>query len=257
MAVNLSRGSYKDLAMTLQMVDPAGKAVHTDTIRIDELSPGREQVINRSFRPTALPFGAYKLAIQLSRETVLASRTADISILPTLAVSGTLDNTPEAAALCRPFTLQYKAASTGNIPVSTGTLRIEIRGPNTALPLISRQLPFTEKNASLTIDSLEFPQGSYTVQLKAAVANQTHKISRDLLLAERPLIVKGPLTVLRSGSPFPRVLVWQGTAGSTLERCRGLKQAWDDGYYTKIVGMQTSPFRPKQPVQHLCPVRDE
>ncbi len=239
-AVNLTRASYKDLAMTLQMVNPAGKAVHTDTIRIDELSPDKEQRIDRSFRPTALPIGIYKLAIQLSRETLLASRTVDINILPTLVVSGTLDNTPEAAALCRPFTLQYKAASTGNIPVSTGTLRIEIRGPNNAQPLFTRQLPFTEKSSTLTIENVEFPQGAYTIQLRAAVANQDHKISRDLLLAERPLIVKGPLAVLRSDTPFPRVLVWQGTAGSTLERALSeevLKQALgQNGYYAKVVG---------------------
>ncbi len=239
-AVNLTGASYKDLAMTLQLLDPAGKAVHTDTIKIDELSPGKEQRIDRSFRQTALPIGTYRIAVQLSRETPLASGTADIKILPTLAVSGTLDNTPEAAALCRPFTLQYKAASTGNVPVSTGSLRIEINGPNAARPLFSRQLPFTEKTSTLTIDSVEFPQGAYTIQLKAAVTNQTHNMARDLLLAERPLNVSGPLAALRSSSPFPRVLVWQGTAGSTLERALSeevLKQALgQDGYYTKIVG---------------------
>ena len=238
-AVNLTKASYKDLAMTLQLMSPAGKAVHTDAIRIDELSPGKEQRIDRSFRPETLPIGNYKLAVQLSRETPLASKTVDISILPTLAVSGTLENTPETAARCRPFTLQYKAASTGNLPVSTGTLRIEIRGANAAQPLFSRQLPFTEKTSTLTIDSVELSQGTYTIQLKAAVTNQTQKISRDLLLAERPLIVKGPLTVLRSGSPFPRVLIWQGTAGSTLERALSeaiMKQAFEqEGYYTKIV----------------------
>jgi len=239
MAVNLTNASYKNLAMTLQLINPDDKAVHTDTIKIDELSPGKEQRIDRSFRPATLPMGAYKLAVQLSREAPLASKTIDISILPTLAVSGTLDNTPETAAICRPFTLQYKAASIGNIPVSTGTLRIELRGPNAAQPLFSRQLPFTEKAATLTMDSMEFSQGTYTIQLKAAVTNQPQKISRDLLLAERPLIVKGPLTVLRSSAPIPRVLVWLGTAGSTLERALSeavMKQAFEqEGYYAKIV----------------------
>ena len=238
-AVNLTKASYKNLALTLHLMNPSGKSVHTDTIRIDELSPGKEQRSDRSFRPEALPIGTYQLSAQLFRETPLASKTVDISILPTLAMSGTLDNTPETAAPCRPFTLQYKAASTGNIPVSTGTLSIEIRGTNAAQPLFIRQLPFTEKTATLTIDSVELSQGTYTIQLKAAVANQSRKISRDLLLAERPLIVKGPLTVLRSSSPFPRVLVWQGTAGSTLERALSeavMKQALEqEGYYAKVV----------------------
>jgi hypothetical protein len=107
-------------------------------------------------------------------------------------------------------------------------------------PIFSRQLPFTEKAAALTIDSVEFSQGTYTLQLKAAVANQTEKISREVLLSERPLIVTGPLTVLRSSSPVPRVLVWQGTAGSTLERALSeavLKQALEqEGHYVTIVG---------------------
>jgi hypothetical protein len=240
-AVNLTNASYKNLAMSLQLMNQADKAVHADSIRIDELVTGKEQRIDRSFRPATLPPGAYKLTAQLSRETTpLASRTVDVSILPTLAVTGTLDSTPETAARCRPFTLQYKAANTGNIPVSTGTLSVEIRGPHAAQPLFTRQLPFTEKAATLTMDSVEFSQGTYTIQLKAAVANQTHKLSRDLLLAERPLVVKGPLTVLRSGSPVPRVLVWQGTAGSTLERALSeavMKQALEqEGDYVKIVG---------------------
>jgi hypothetical protein len=239
-SVNLTSAPYKDLAITLQLVNQAGKAVHRDEIRINELSPGKEQRIDRAFRPGALPVGTYKLMAQLSRETLLASRTTDISVLPTLAVLGTLDNTPETATQCRPFTIQYKAASAGNIPVSTGTIGIEIRGISAAEPLFIRQLPFTEKTATLTIDSVELSQGTYTVQFKAAVANQSLKTSRELLLAERPLVVKGPLTVLRSSSPFPRVLVWQGTADSTLQRALSevvMKQAFEqEGYYIKIVG---------------------
>ncbi len=239
MAINLAKTSAKDLALALRLTNAANKELHTETIRIEELSPGMEQRIDRSFRPGALPDGAYKLEARLSGKIPLLTKTVDLGILPTLALSGALDNTPGTAAQCRPFTLQYKAASTGNIPVSAGTLRIEIKGPNAAQPIFSRQLPFTEKASALTIDSVEFSRGTYTLQLKAAVTNQTRKLSRDLLLAERPLIVTGPLTVLSSSSPFPRVLVWQGAASSTLERALSeavMKQAFAEaGYYARIV----------------------
>ena len=147
-AVNLTNAPYKNLAVTLQFLNPAGIAVNTEMIKLDELSPGKELRLDRSFRPAALPHGTYKLAVLLSRETPLASKAIDLSILPTLAVTGTLDNMPEAAARCRPFTLQYKAASTGNIPVSTGSLAIEISGAKAAQPLFMRKLPFTEKTST-------------------------------------------------------------------------------------------------------------
>ena len=242
-ALNLANATYKNLAIILQLISPDGGAILAETIKIDELTPGKLQRIDRSFRPGALPVGNYKLVLELSGKTVLVSKTVDFSILPTLAISGTLHDTPKTAAQCRPFTIQYKATNTGNLPVSSGTLKIDIKGPNAAQPLFSRQLPFTETTSSLTMDSVELSQGTYTVQLKAAVTNQTQKISRDLLLAERALIVKGPLTVLRSGAPFPRVLVWQGSAGSTLERALSeeiVKQAFEQaGYYARIVSNAT------------------
>jgi hypothetical protein len=138
-----------------------------------------------------------------------------------------------------PFTLRYTIKNTGNLPASTGAIKLEIKSSDTGQPVYARQLPLVLKPAALLIEKLEFPTGKYVVTLKASAMNQSLQSARDFVLAEQALVVTAPIIVTRGISATPRVLMWLGKNGSTLQQAVAVKitqQAFDDtsAYFTIV-----------------------
>jgi len=156
----------------------------------------------------------------------------------TLQLEGALDDTPQTVTLCSPLRIQYRVRNTGTVPVSTGTLTIDIKAADTGESVFARQLPFTTNTNSITIEKVAFPQGAYTITLKASAANQKERISREFTLAEQALTVSAPVLVKKSSAAIPRVLLWLSRTGSAVQQAfaeKIVKQALEDGIYYVIV----------------------
>jgi hypothetical protein len=154
---------------------------------------------------------------------------------PALLLTGSLDRTAAAAPLCMPFSIRYSVKNAGNIPVSAGSFRLEIKAASTGQSVFARQQPYAEDAGSIELDKMELPEGTYTVTLKASVMNLEYGLTREFLLDEQPLAVVAPLTATRGSGPFPRVLFWAGKSGSAVEQAVAgqiVKQAFDnEGIY--------------------------
>jgi len=237
---NLTVGDYKDLNLSVRLIDVSGKVFFTDTVPVPEFARESEKKFDRTIRVPALPLGAYQVSTRISRaEKSLADFSYPLGILPTLQLKGSLDGTPATAALCRPFTVQYTVNNTGNIPPSSGSLNLEIKAAGAVQPLFTRQLALTMDTKTITLDKLEIPRGQYVLSLKASAANPQYKITTEFPLAEQPLSVSGPVEFRRSAGSFPRVLVWAGQADTAVEQAVSeniLKQAFEqENIYYKIV----------------------
>ena len=144
--------------------------------------------------------------------------STESSALRILHLSGELDNTPRTVMLCKPLTIQFSVKNTGNVPISYGTIGLSIRGAGTRQPVFARQLPFTTDTNSIRIVNVAFPQGEYTLTLKASVVSSEDSITREYTLAEQPLTVSAPILVKRDRSSIPRVLLWLGRSGTPVQR---------------------------------------
>lgn len=162
-----------------------------------------------------------------------------INLLPTPALlSGALDDTPQAVTLCAPLRIQYSVKNTGALPDSAGSLTIEIKAAGTGQLVFSRQLPFTTETKSIRIENVSFPQGAYTITLKASAMDQEHGTTREAALAEQALTVSAPIQVKKGGNASPRVLLWLSRNGTAVQQAFAeqiVKQAFeDDGVYYTI-----------------------
>ncbi len=168
-----------------------------------------------------------------------AADTSESNKLPALLLSGTLDDTPQTATLCEPLNIQYSVKNTGTIPVSSGHLTIEIKSATTGQSVFVRQLPFTTEPDSLMIEHVDFPQGAYTITLRASAWNVEHQIVRDYTLAEQALTVSAPIQVEKGSIARNRVLVWLNRSGTPVQQVfaeKILKQAFeeDNVYYDTV-----------------------
>jgi hypothetical protein len=238
-AVNLTSASYKAATLNIQFIAPAGTTVSSDALSLPELAPGKEQRFERTMSLPSPQPGVYQVAAQISKGAPLVSTSTAITVLPTLLINGSLDGTPLTAAVCSPLSVRYTVKNAGNIPVSTGSLKVEIRTPGTQEPAYVKQLSFQEGTKTATLDRLDLPQGQYTVTLKGAASNAQHGMTREFTLAERALAVSAPLEVRKSGAAIPRVLLLAGQPDAAVQRAlieKILKQAFDQqGMYFKIV----------------------
>jgi hypothetical protein len=51
----------------------------------------------------------------------LIADSTESNALPTLQLSGELDNTPRTVMLCKPSTIQFSVKNAGTVPISSGT----------------------------------------------------------------------------------------------------------------------------------------
>lgn len=237
---NFTAGRQKALSLAIEAIGTSGAPLFTETIPIDELSTSREKIIERVFTPSApLAPGLLLISARLAQaDREVAMENASVRVPPVLSLAGTLAGTPAKAVLCGPFTVRYSVQSTGNVPVSSGAVSIELRQEGADKPALTRKAPLMPDPKPITIERLDVPAGRSILSLKASAASQEHKISRDFALAEQELLVAGPVTADAAGS-FPRVLVWLGRAGGTAERALSesiIKQAFEhEGVYYRIV----------------------
>jgi hypothetical protein len=169
----------------------------------------------------------------------LIADSTENNTLPTIRLSGELDNTPRTVMLCKPLTIQFSVTNTGTVPISSGTISLAIKAAGTSRSVFARQLPFTTDANSIMIENVDFPQGEYTLTLKAAVVNKELSINREYTLAEQPLMVSAPILVTSNSSSVPRVLLWLSRTGTPLQRVfaeKIVKEAFDgEGVYSMIV----------------------
>jgi len=240
LAVNLTGNDFKKLAMSLTLAGPAGRVEASETTIITELLPGVEKRIEHTVALAFPQNGVYTAEARISGESVHAVGASPITILPTLALRGNLQNTPAAAMICNPFAVRYSIRNAGNVPLSSGSATIEIGKAGAERPLISRQQTMGDWGKAVAIDTAALEPGTYTVSLKAAAANRQHAITREFSLAEQPLTVSPPVEVKRSDGDLPRVLVWLGSEGPPVNRAVAGKiaaQAFDEqDVYYKIAG---------------------
>ncbi len=124
-----------------------------------------------------------------------AADPSESNKLPALLLSGTLDDTPQTVTPCEPLNIQYSIKNTGTIPVSRGQLTIEIRSVVTGQSVFVRQFPFTTLEPdSFMIEHVDFPQGAYTITMRASAMNVEHQIARDYTLAKQALTVSAPMS---------------------------------------------------------------
>ncbi|HWR72368.1 MAG TPA: CARDB domain-containing protein, partial [Nitrospirota bacterium] len=241
-AVNLSALDRKQLMFSARIIGPGAASISSEDIPIDDLPSTKARTYSRTFTPSApLAPGKYLILAQLtSGKDILANTLAEVIVPPVLDLAGSLEGTPESGVLCRPFTVHLRTRNTGNIPVSSGTLTIEVRAPGVDPPALVRRLPFSLEEQQSVIDRLDLPSGSYRVILKVSASNKEHNIMREFIIAERPLTVTGPLKIEATGAAFPRVLLWPGNMGGSPARAaleNMLRLAFQqEGIYYKIAG---------------------
>jgi len=240
--VNLSALDRTQLLFSARITGPGGAVISSEDIPIDALPSTKTKTYPRTFIPSApLAPGKYLILAQLnSGKAILANSLAEVRVPPVLDLAGSFEGTPESAVLCRPFIVQLRARNTGNIPVSSGTLTIEVRAPGVDLPAFVRQLPLTLEEQRSTIDRLDLTAGNYRIALKVSVSNKEHNITREFIIAEQPLIVTGPLKIEPTGAAFPRVLLLTGNIGGAPARAaleNMLRLAFQqEGIFYKIAG---------------------
>jgi hypothetical protein len=153
--------------------------------------------------------------------------------LPAIQLSGELINTPRTVMLCTPLTIQFSVKNTGSVHITSGSIGLGIKGAGTRQPIFARQFPLTTDTNSITIENVAFPQGEYTLMLKASVADREYK------LAEQPLTVAAPILVKRVVASVPRVLLWLGRTGTPVQRVfaeKIVREAFEEStVYTMIV----------------------
>ncbi len=169
-----------------------------------------------------------------------AADPSESNKLPALLLSGTLDDTPQTVTPCEPLNIQYSIKNTGTIPVSRGQLTIEIRSVVTGQSVFVRQFPFTTLEPdSFMIEHVDFPQGAYTITMRASAMNVEHQIARDYTLAKQALTVSAPILVEKGSIARNRVLVWLNRSGTAVQQAfaeKIIKQAFeeDDVYYDTV-----------------------
>ncbi len=229
------------VTVELEVQDPAGKTVLREPVAVTDIATGGTGEFTRGIGPGVPQEGTYLVSARATAGQKTASDSAGIDVLPTLAVKGTLDGTPDRAAPCMPLDIHYAVRNAGTIPVTGGSLRIEVRSKNLGQLVHAIQLPYTTEERTHRIKNIDFPQGDYRITLRASVVNQPSGKSTDLLLAERPVHVGNPITLSIANTIVPRILVWSGGGGaSSIERAlaeKMLHEAFpEDASYTKIVG---------------------
>jgi uncharacterized protein YaiE (UPF0345 family) len=236
--VNLTTTTLANAAVLVQVTDPAGKAVVSETIALPGLEPGIEHTVQKEIAVAAPATGAYAVRAGIGTDKPLGVTTAAFTVLPTLVLRGSLDGTPSSSAPCRPFTIRYDVKSVGTVPALTGGVKIEILSRD-GTPAYAKQLPLSAKPQSLTIEKLNIPRGQYTLRLNASAANEKHRLTREFKLAEQVVTVAGQVQVRKADSAGPRVLVWRGAAMNTLDRALSetiVKQAFEEqALYQKVV----------------------
>lgn len=230
--VNFTARTLESPTLGIQVTDPSGRTQPAETVNVGSVASGDQKVIDMTLDLPVTQEGTYLIGIQASSAgTVVAADSLGISVLPTLLLSGSLEGTPSAAALCRPLTIRYRARNTGNIPPTNGSLRIEIRSTGLGQLVYARQLPYSLDAGTVRIEKLDAPRGSYTVSFRGSATNQQRALTADFLLAEQPLTVTGQAEVQRSAAVFPRILAWSGSSGNTtVERAvteKILKEAFE------------------------------
>ncbi len=233
---NLSTVAYRNNHLNLELRDNTDKVVASDTIRLPDLAPGAEYTLDHQLIVPSLPAGTYRISAQAAGR---APAAADIGILPTLKLRGSLEETASTAVLCQPFSLKYNVTNAGNLPVHSGSISLEIRSsPAGTVPAFSRQLPFKFGKGSVSLEKSDLPPGVYLISLKAAIVNEDREVTRLFSLAEKPLIAKTPVEVSKGG-PVLRTLVLLGNIGSAVQQALAEKivnDALDDaGAYHQIV----------------------
>ncbi len=158
---------------------------------------------------------------------------------PSLMLIGDLNETPQTAIVCNPLVIKYDVKNAGTVPVPSGKLEIEIKAADSGQSVFARNLPLTADVGSVTIEQVTFPQGAYTILLKAAVMTQEHGIGPEFTLAEQELTVSAPIVVIKSSDAIPRVLLWidrNDTAVQQAFAAKIVKQAFegDDVYYGTV-----------------------
>jgi hypothetical protein len=239
--VNFTARTLKAPVLGIEVTDPSGRILSSDTAKLEAVASGDQKVIDRALDLPVPQEGTYLIGLRASSaEKIVASDSLGIAVLPTLLLAGSLEGTPSAAAPCRPLTIRYRARNTGNIRPTNGSLKIEVRSTGLGQLVFARQVPFSLDAGTVRIDTLDLPRGAYTVSFRGSATNQQKGMTADFLLAEQPLTVAGPAEVKRTTASFPRVLAWSGGADSTaVDRAvtvKILKEAFEtENVYFKMV----------------------
>jgi hypothetical protein len=124
---------------------------------------------------------------------------------------GTLEGTPSSTVSCSPLEVRYAARNAEADEPLNASLRIEISSTHVRQVVYRRALPSLPASGVERIERVELPSGDYRIALRASAADGADGPAKEVLLAEQPLTVTGPVQLIRSPAVFPRVLLWRGT----------------------------------------------
>ncbi|MDH4161236.1 MAG: hypothetical protein OEW15_00930 [Nitrospirota bacterium] len=229
------------LNLTLHISDPSGKAVSTESVPVVAFESGGMRQFDRSLASGALQEGVYLVDARTEVSgTVLSADSVGLVIRPTLSVKGSLAGTDPVASPCQPLLVRYAVRNSGTIPFTGGSVKLEIRTAGIGQRVHAIQLPLVMGEQTHQIARVDFPGGDYAISLRASVIGNKPGTSGDVLLDERPLVVRGPVVVTPIAAPLPRLLVWTGGESDTsIERALSeklLREAFaQEGIYLKTV----------------------
>lgn len=241
-AANLTSKAYSDLSFTVDLVDSSGASVASSSRRLAEFRPGSEYRTERSLPASSLPAGTYQLRSRILNPFEISSAQADIVITPTLMLQGSFEG-PSKAVSCVPFTVTYQIKSTGNLPISDGKIRLEMRSAGTSQLVYNEQAPLAIEAGSFVVENKPFPEDVYRISLKVLAVSQDNQVSREFLIDEKPVFIARPITVTVGNAAVPRVLCWLGQSSSGLQQAMAEKiarQAFEDEevYYSFVYTAQ-------------------
>ena len=241
---NLTDRSFKGLTFTALVSDPAGKKLSSETLPLSELTAAEGKKMVHPLRLSLPKAGTYTFSAAVSGDAasgdkVISKASTSFTILPTLLLTGTLEGTLAGGVLCNPFSIDYSVRTEGNLFPTSGTIKIEIALPGSTQPLVAKRFPLRLGQHTFVIDALDLPPGNAVITLTASAYSEKYDLTRDFKLAEQTLSVSGPIEGTRKAGTFPRVLVWLGREGRTVEQAvmeAIVKQAFDqDDLFYRIV----------------------
>jgi len=199
--------TYTGLAVTAIVTAPDGSVIPLTGAALAPLAPASTVAASTPWAVGRAIPGAYVLTAQLQDGTgaVLSSSTASFSILPTVALTGTVSASPNPAEPQGAVTFSGHVENQGNVAV-TGTATFELVAPDNTIAA-RYPTPVTiplggSADLSLPVSALAAPPGDYRLELRVEVGTE------EFLVATSAFSVRNALRATLGTDLTPRVLVY-------------------------------------------------
>ncbi len=199
--------TYAGLAVTAIVTAPDRSVILLPGAALTPLAPASTVAASTPWAVGRAIPGAYVLTVALQDGTgsVLSSSTVSFSILPTVALTGTVSASPNPAEPQGAVTFSGHVENQGNVAV-TGTATFELVAPDSTIGaryLTPVTIPLGgSADFSLPVSALAAPPGDYRLELRVEVGTD------EFLVATSTFSVLNALRATLGTDLTPRVLVY-------------------------------------------------